>query len=102
MEEQVTAGATEQSQVPPVVEKPKRQRRPRAQKPPRKPRIEAPFRLLKLEENGTFSDVGIDAGNTMDAALKQLRLCAPGQYWIVRGYSTKTVKVETVAKTTIE
>jgi hypothetical protein len=102
MDEQVGTTASAEVQVgQPVVEKPRRQRKPRAQKPQRKPRIAAGFRLLERVGDATWRDLGVAAGNTMDAAHKALKACAAGEYWIVRSYVVRTVAVESVPRVTI-
>ena len=85
----------------PAEEKPKRTRKPRAQKPPKKQRIRGAFAFFKKEADGKYSDMGVDGGSTYESALRVLRTFAAGEYLIVRNYGVKTVSVEQITKTVV-
>jgi hypothetical protein len=93
-----------QINIPPMApEAPaKKTRKPRAKKVEvKKARKVTRFHIL-ANATGVWTDTGVEAGTTYDTALRTLRHMGSGEYWIVRGYGTKTDNVTLVPKVTVE
>jgi hypothetical protein len=93
-----------QINIPPMApEAPvKKTRKPRAKKVEvKKVRRVAKFHILAADE-GSWTDTGVDAGTTYESAMRILKQMDSGNYWIVRDYGVKAVKITMTPKVTVE
>lgn len=85
-----------------VAEPAKKTRKPRVKKVAVKKTRKSTYFHILVARAGTWVDTGVTTGTTYDTAMRTLRQMEAGDYWIVRGYGTKTVKVVMVPKVTVE